>query len=59
MTQLQHDRAQEWAHTRLTTIGESGRAMLREPLEKTIAGVVEQIQQGQTLPAIKAHLALP
>ena len=59
MTQLQHDRAQEWAHTRLTTSGESCRAMLRETLGKTIAWVVEQVQQGQSLPEIKAHLALP
>jgi DDE superfamily endonuclease len=59
MTQLRHDRAQEWAHTRLTTIGESCRAMLRETLGKTIVWVVEQVQQGQSLPEIKAHLALP
>jgi len=37
MRQLQHDRAQEWAHARLTTIGESCRAMFRETLGKTIA----------------------
>ena len=59
MTQLRHDRAQEWAHIRLTTIGESCRAMFRETLGKTIAWVVEQVAQGQSLPAIKAHLALP
>ena len=58
MQQLQHDRAQEWAHTRLTTIGESCRAMLRETLGKTIAWVVEQVQQGQSLSQIKADLAL-
>jgi hypothetical protein len=59
MTQMRHDRAQEWAHTRLMTIGESCRAMLRETLGKTIAWVVQQVQQGQSLPEIKAHLALP
>ena len=59
MSQLRHDRAQEWALSRLTTIGESCRAMFRETLGKTIAWVVEQVQQGQSLPAIKAHLALP
>ena len=59
MTQLRHDRAQEWAHVRLMTIGESCRAMLRETLGKTIAWVVEQVQQGQSLPEIKARLALP
>ena len=59
MRQLQHDRAQEWAHVRLTTIGESCRAMFRETLGKTIAWVVDQVQQGQSLPEIKVHLALP
>jgi len=33
--------------------------MFRETLGKTIAWVVEQVQQGQSLPEIKAHLALP
>src|SRR6266511_995343 len=59
MTQLRHDRAQEWAHARLTTIGESCRAMFRETLGKTIAWVVEQVQQGQSVSQIKAHLELP
>jgi len=59
VSQLRHDRAQEWAHARLTTIGESCRAMLRETLGKTVAWVVQQVQQGQSLSAIKAHLALP
>src|SRR5689334_15959474 len=59
MGQLQHDRAQEWAHARLTTIGESCRAMFRETLGKTIAWVVEQVMHGQSLSQIKAHLALP
>jgi DDE superfamily endonuclease len=59
MRQLQHDRAQDWAHVRLTTIGESCRAIFRETLGKTIAWVVEQVAQGQSLSQIKAHLALP
>lgn len=59
MRQLQHDRAQEWAHVRLTTIGESCRAMFRETLGKTIAWVVEQVMHGHSLSQIKAHLALP
>lgn len=59
MSQLRHDRAQEWAHARLTTIGESCRAIFRETLGKTIAWVVEQVQQGQSVSEIKAHLALP
>ena len=37
MRQLQHDRAQEWAHARRTTIGESCRAIFRKTLGKTIA----------------------
>jgi hypothetical protein len=48
-----------WADARLTTIGEACRAVLRETLGKTIAWVVEQAQHGQSLSAIKAHLALP
>ncbi len=59
MRHLKHDRAQEWAHARLTTIGESCRAIFRETLGKTIAWVVEQVAQGQSLSQIKAHLALP
>jgi hypothetical protein len=59
MRQLQHDRAQEWAHVRLTTIGESWRAMFRETLGKTILWVVEQVTQGQSLSQIKVHLTLP
>jgi len=59
MRQVQHDRAQEWAHARLTTIGESCRAIFRETLGKTIAWVVEQVMHGQSLSQIKAHLALP
>ena len=48
-------RAQEWADMRLTTIGQYCRAMMRETLGKTIAWVVRQVQQGQSLSAIKAH----
>jgi hypothetical protein len=59
MDQLRQDRAQEWALSRLTTIGESCRAMFRETLGKTIAWVVQQIQLGQSLSDIKAHMALP
>lgn len=40
---------------RLTTIGQSCRAMMRETLGKTIAWVVRQVQQGQSLSVIKAH----
>jgi hypothetical protein len=33
--------------------------MFRETLGKTIAWVVEQVQHGQSVSDIKAHLALP
>ena len=59
MGQVRHDRAQDWAQARLMTIGESCRAMFRETLGKTIAWVVEQVDQGQSVSQIKAHLALP
>lgn len=58
MRQLKHDRALDRAHTRLMTIGESGRAIARETLGKTLAWVVEQAQQGMSLPDIQHRLAL-
>jgi hypothetical protein len=58
MRQMKHDRAQEWAHTRLTTIGEACRCIARETLGKTIAWAIEQAQQGMSLPEIKQQLAL-
>src|SRR5215210_6877663 len=42
MTQLRHDRAQDWAHIRLTTIGEACRLIFRETLAKTLEWVVER-----------------
>ena len=42
MSQLRQGRAQEWAHCKLTTIGESCRAMLRESLRTTIHWAIEQ-----------------
>src|SRR4051812_8292438 len=42
MSQLQHDQAQEWSHVRLTTIGESCRAMLRETLGKTLEWAIQR-----------------
>jgi DDE superfamily endonuclease len=59
MRQLKHDRALDWAHTRLITIGESCRLMLRETLAKTLEWVVERTHEGMTLPDIKQRLALP
>ncbi len=42
MRQLQHDRAQEWAHARLTTIGKACRMLFRETLSKTLDWVVDR-----------------
>jgi DDE superfamily endonuclease len=59
MRQLRHDRAQEWAHMRLTTIGEACRMLLRETLATTLQWVVERTREGMSLPEIKQRLALP
>lgn len=58
MRQLKHDRAIEWAHSRLMTIGESCRSIARETLAKTLAWAIQQAQQGISLPEIKRQLAL-
>jgi hypothetical protein len=58
MRQLKHDRALDWAHTRLMTIGESCRSVARETLGKTLAWAIEKAQQGMHLPEIKRQLAL-
>lgn len=57
--QVKHDRALDWAHTRLMTIGESCRTIARETLGKTLAWAVERAQEGMSLPDIKHRLALP
>ena len=59
MRQVKHDRALEWAHTRLMTIGQSCRTIAREILGKTLAWVVERTQEGMSLPDIKRYLVLP
>jgi hypothetical protein len=58
MRQVKHDRALDWAQTRLMTIGESCRAIARETLRKTLAWAVEQAQRGMSLPEIQHQLAL-
>ena len=58
MRHLQHDRALDWAHVRLMTIGESCRSIAREILGKTLAWAVEQAQLGMSLPDIQQRLAL-
>jgi hypothetical protein len=59
MRQMKHDRALDWAHTRLMTIGESCRTIARETLGKTLAWAIEQAQQGMSLSDIKRQLAFP
>lgn len=59
MRQLKHDRAVDWAHARLTTIGETCRTIARETLGKTIAWAIQHAQAGMSLSDIKQHLALP
>jgi hypothetical protein len=59
MRQLQHDRAIDWAHVRLTTIGESCRLIVRETLAKTLAWAIERTKEGYSLLDIKQQLALP
>jgi len=59
MAQLQQARAQEWAQTRLMTVGEACRAMLRESLGQTLTWAVDRALEGWTMPQIKTHLALP
>jgi hypothetical protein len=59
MRQLRHDRALDWAHVRLMTIGEACRLIARETLAQTLAWVVERVQAGLAFDAIKHALALP
>lgn len=59
MRQLRHDRAQEWAHMRLTTMGEACRLIFRETLAKTLEWVVERTREGLSFGEIKQQLALP
>ena len=59
MRQLRHDRSQDWAHIRLTTIGEACRMLFRETLAKTLAWVVDRTKEGLSFDAIRLHLALP
>ncbi len=58
MRQLKHDRALDWAHKHLTTIGESCRTIARETLGKTLVWAIEQAQQGLSVLQIKQQLAL-
>jgi len=59
MRQMRHDRAQEWAKMRLTTIGEACRLIFRETLAKTLEWVVDRTRDGLSFTEIKQQLALP
>ena len=60
LTQMQQNRVCEWARERLTTIGQSCMAVMRETLSNTIAWVVDQIEiNGTSFKRIKVQLALP
>ncbi len=60
LTQMQQNRVCEWARERLTTIGQSCMAVMRETLSNTIAWVVDQIESnGTSFKRIKVQLALP
>ena len=59
MSQLRQGRAQEWALCKLTTIGESCRAMLRESLRDTIRWAVKQAtEKSRDYDQIIAQLAI-
>jgi hypothetical protein len=57
--ELRQDRAQEWALTRLTTIGEACRAILRETLRSTLLWAFKQVEHYHQPPdRVIAHLGL-
>lgn len=59
MNQLRQNRAHEWALQRLTTIGETCRAMLRETFRTTLTWALEKINEpGWNLGRIVTHLKL-
>jgi hypothetical protein len=60
MRHLRQSRASEWALERLTTIGQSCWAVLRETLSQTISWAIDRIQiDGWSCERIKVQLALP
>ena len=59
MSQLKQGRAKEWALCRLTTIGETCRAMLSEALRTTLAWAIEQItEESRSYDHVVAQLGL-
>ena len=60
MRHMRQSRASEWALERLTTIGQSCNAVLRETLSRTLSWVIDRVQvDGWNREQIKTHLALP
>jgi hypothetical protein len=59
VAQVRQGRARAWATATLTTSGEAWRAVLREPLGKTISWALERAPRDGWQPMrIKAHLHL-
>jgi hypothetical protein len=59
MRELDRDRICEWAFVKLRTIGEACRAITKEMIRKTIAWVIEQINDGEkNIPKLFSRLAL-
>lgn len=59
VSEMRQGRASEWAQCRLTTVGEAGRAVLRETLGKTLTWAIDRAPwAGWSHDQIKAHLAL-
>lgn len=50
MSQLRQRRAKEWAHRRLTTIGQACRAITTETLRTTLAWAIEQVTENHQKP---------
>ena len=60
MSQMQQNRVSEWACERLTTIGQSCMAVLRETLSNTISWAIDQIESKElSFERVKIQLALP
>ena len=59
MRQLKHDRSLDWAHIRLSTVGESCRLILRETLAKALEWVVERTREGMSVLEIKQRWPYP
>ena len=59
MSHLKQSRPQDWARTRLMTVGEACRAVLRETLGDTLEWALQHAAEGWSTERIKLSLALP